>query len=56
MAIQSAREPIRRPLTSHDFRRMGEAGIFSEDDRIELTLPDVGSARPPCYGAATDAV
>lgn len=36
MAIQSAREPIRRQLTTHDFHRMGEAGVFSEDDRIEL--------------------
>ena len=36
MAIQSAREPIRRHLTTHDFRGMGEAGLLSEDDRIEL--------------------
>ena len=56
MAIQSARESIRRHLTTHDFHRMGEAGVFSGDDRIELTLPDAGSARPPCYGTATDAV
>ena len=55
MAIQSAREPIRRHLTTHDFRGMGEAGLLSEDDRIELTLPGAGSARPPCYEAVVDA-
>ena len=36
MAIQPVREPTRHHLTIHDFHRMGEAGIFSEDDRIEL--------------------
>lgn len=36
MAIQPIREPTRHHLTTHDFHRMGEAGVFSEDDRIEL--------------------
>ena len=36
MAIQAVRKPIRHLLTTHDFHRMGEVGIFSEDDRVEL--------------------
>ena len=36
MTIQSVRKPIRHLLTTHDFHKMGEVGIFSEDDRIEL--------------------
>jgi Uma2 family endonuclease len=28
--------PARRLLTRHDFHRMGEAGILTEDDRVEL--------------------
>ena len=36
MAIQSVQKPVRHLLTVHDFRKMGEAGIFGEDDRIEL--------------------
>ena len=36
MAIQPVRKPVRHLLTTHDFHKMGEAGIFGEDDRIEL--------------------
>ena len=36
MAIQSVRKPVRHLLTTHDFHKMGEAGIFGADDRIEL--------------------
>ena len=28
MAIQAVRKPIRHLLTTHDFHRMGEVGIF----------------------------
>ena len=36
MAIQPVRKPVRHLLTTHDFHKMGEAGIIGEDDRIEL--------------------
>ena len=36
MTIQSVRKPVRHPLTTHDFHKMGEVGILGEDDRIEL--------------------
>jgi hypothetical protein len=28
--------PVRRRFTIRDYHRMGEAGIFHEDDRVEL--------------------
>ena len=33
---QTTTVPTRRRFTIHDYHRMGEAGIFHEDDRVEL--------------------
>ena len=36
----------RRPLTVHDYHRMGEAGILSEDDRVELIEGELVAMSP----------
>jgi Uma2 family endonuclease len=50
-AVQQAQEIIQRHrLTVGDYHRMGEAGIFCEDDRVELIegevidMPPIGSS------------
>ncbi len=49
-----ATEISKRLFTVHDYHRMGDAGIFTEDDRVELirgeilTMSPIG---PPHNGA-----
>lgn len=37
---------VRRPLTVHDYHRMGEAGILSESDRVELIEGELVAMSP----------
>jgi Uma2 family endonuclease len=43
----------RRRFTADDYQRMGQAGILSEDDRVELTDGEVVAMTPigPRHGA-----
>lgn len=42
----AALAPARHRLTVHDYHRMADAGIFGEDDRIELTDGDLIDMAP----------
>src|SRR5689334_5318879 len=44
MAIEVAAEP--RLFTRAEYHRMGEAGIFSEDDRVELIKGEIVKMSP----------
>ncbi len=48
--------PVRHKLDVHDFYRMAEAGIFGEDDRIELIDGDLIDMAPigQCHEAAVN--
>lgn len=39
-------EPTRRPFTVFEFEQMGRAGIFAEDDRVELLDGDIVTMSP----------
>ena len=43
---QAATLPARRRFTIHDYHRMGEAGIFHEDDRVELLDGEIVEMSP----------
>jgi Uma2 family endonuclease len=43
---QATTVPTRRRFTIHDYHRMGEAGIFHEDDRVELLDGEIVEMSP----------
>jgi Uma2 family endonuclease len=49
-------EVTKRLFTVHDYHRMGEAGILSEDDRVELIYGEIVAMSPigPRHNAAVD--
>jgi len=49
-------EITKRLFTVHDYHRMGEAGILSEDDRVELIYGEILAMSPigPRHNAAVD--
>ncbi len=64
MSVQKARsvQINRRSFTVAEYERMGRAGIFSEDDRVELVcgeiieMPPIGERHAACVDAFADAL
>ncbi|HET6756404.1 MAG TPA: Uma2 family endonuclease [Burkholderiales bacterium] len=46
LSTNMSAEPARRHFTVTEYYRMGEAGIFSEDDRVELIQGDIVEMSP----------
>ncbi|MGH8531321.1 MAG: Uma2 family endonuclease [Gammaproteobacteria bacterium] len=44
--LSSAKSPHRYRLTADDYHRMGEAGIFAEEDRVELIEGEIIEMAP----------
>ena len=44
--LSSAKSPHRYRLTADDYHRMGGAGIFAEDDRVELIEGEIIEMAP----------
>ncbi|MBA4115488.1 MAG: Uma2 family endonuclease, partial [Rubrobacter sp.] len=46
METRTREEVSRRWFTAHEYHRMGEAGIFGEDERVELIEGEVVQMNP----------